>query len=705
MKKLLMLLVFSSLSYATLVAEIKTLNDNPLLEEFNTPHGVPPFDQITEDHFMPAIEQGIKVQQGIISAIIENPEPATFENTIVMMDNSGAMLSRVLLVFYNLASANTNEKLQAIAQKAAPRLSANSDDIILNEKLFERVKAVYEQKDELGLNPDQMKLLEDAYRGFVRGGALLSEGEKNRLREINSRISVLTLQFGDNVLADVNSWKLVIDNEDDLAGLPQSIRSAGARAAEDAGMEGKWVYTLHPPSALPFLTYAENRGLRNKMLKGYVSRGNNDNEFDNKEILTEITNLRLMRANLLGYETHAHFVLEEGMARDPETVNNLLEQLWEPALRVAEEERRMLQEMVYQDGHDFELQAWDWRYYAEKVRLAEFDVDDEALRPYFEANNVVNGMFELVNRLWGLEFRKVDHLPVYHEEVETFEVYEEDGTLLGIFYMDLFPRASKRSGAWMSSFRPQSVDEDGNRVIPIVTIVCNFTRATGDRPALFSIDEVTTLYHEMGHALHGLMSDVRYRGQAGTSVSRDFVELPSQIMENWVTEPEVLELFAFHYETGELIPADLVERMEESALFGTGFRTVEYLASSWLDMAYYHRTEPLTTDINLFEEQLSKKINKTAAIPYRHASTHFQHIFSGGYSANYYSYIWSEVLDADAYSLFKERGLFDRATAQSFRDNILSTGGTADPMELYKRFRGSEPDIQPLLERRGLVQP
>lgn len=700
-----MLLVFSSLSYATLVAEIKTLNDNPLLEEFNTPHGVPPFDKIEEEHFMPAILQGIEIQQGIISAIVENPEPPTFYNTIVMMDNSGAVLSRVLLVFYNLASANTNEKLQAIAQEAAPKLSANSDDIILNEQLFERVKAVYEQKNDLGLDPDQFKLLEDTYRSFVRGGALLSEGKKNRLREINSRISVLTLQFGDNVLADVNNWKLVIDNEEELAGLPQSIRSAGAKAAEDAGLEGKWVYTLHPPSALPFLTYAENRDLRKKMLKGYVNRGNMDNEFDNKQILTEITNLRLMRANMLGYETHAHFVLEEGMAKDPETVNNLLEQLWDPALRVAEEERRMLQEMVDKDGHDFELQAWDWRYYAEKVRLAEFDVDDEALRPYFEANNVVNGMFELVNRLWGIEFRKVNHLPVYHEEVETYEVYEEDGTLLGVFYMDLFPRASKRSGAWMSSFRPQSVDEGGNRVIPIVTIVCNFTRPSGDRPALFSIDEVTTLYHEMGHALHGLMSDVRYRGQAGTSVSRDFVELPSQIMENWVTEPEVLELFAFHYETGELIPADLVERMEESALFGTGFRTVEYLASSWLDMAYYHRTEPLEKDINLFEEELSKKINRTEAIPFRHASTHFQHIFSGGYSANYYSYIWSEVLDADAYSVFRERGLFDRATAQSFRDHILSTGGTADPMELYKRFRGSEPDIQPLLERRGLVQP
>lgn len=700
-----MLLVFSSLSYATLVAEIKTLNDNPLLEEFNTPHGVPPFDKIEEEHFMPAILQGIEIQQGIISAIVENPEPPTFYNTIVMMDNSGAVLSRVLLVFYNLASANTNEKLQAIAQEAAPKLSANSDDIILNEQLFERVKAVYEQKNDLGLDPDQFKLLEDTYRSFVRGGALLSEGKKNRLREINSRISVLTLQFGDNVLADVNNWKLVIDNEEELAGLPQSIRSAGAKAAEDAGLEGKWVYTLHPPSALPFLTYAENRDLRKKMLKGYVNRGNMDNEFDNKQILTEITNLRLMRANMLGYETHAHFVLEEGMAKDPETVNNLLEQLWDPALHVAEEERRMLQEMVDKDGHDFELQAWDWRYYAEKVRLAEFDVDDEALRPYFEANNVVNGMFELVNRLWGIEFRKVNHLPVYHEEVETYEVYEEDGTLLGVFYMDLFPRASKRSGAWMSSFRPQSVDEDGNRVIPIVTIVCNFTRPSGDRPALFSIDEVTTLYHEMGHALHGLMSDVRYRGQAGTSVSRDFVELPSQIMENWVTEPEVLELFAFHYETGELIPADLVERMEESALFGTGFRTVEYLASSWLDMAYYHRTEPLEKDINLFEEELSKKINRTEAIPFRHASTHFQHIFSGGYSANYYSYIWSEVLDADAYSVFRERGLFDRATAQSFRDHILSTGGTADPMELYKRFRGSEPDIQPLLERRGLVQP
>jgi peptidyl-dipeptidase Dcp len=705
MKNFLMFLIFSTFSYATLLAENKTLHHNPLLEEFDTPYGVPPFDKIEEEHFMPAIEEGIKIQQGIIQAIIDNPEEPTFENTIVMLDNSGAALSRVLLIFYNLASANTNPEIQAISQKAAPKLSANSDDLILNEALFARIQEVYKQKDDLNLDPDQAKLLEDTYRNFVRGGANLDGAKKERLREINSKLSVLTLQFGDNVLADVNDWKLVIENEEDLAGLPESVRSAGASAAEEAGMKGKWVYTLHPPSALPFLTYADNRDLRKRMIHGYTHRGNNDNEYDNKEILTQITNLRLERANILGYKTHSHFVLEDGMANDPETVNELLEQLWDPALRVADKERSMLQEMVYEDGFDFELEAADWRYYAEKVRLAKYDVDDEALRPYFEKNNVVNGMFEFLNRLWGITFEPLDDVPVHHEDVEVYKVLEEDGSLLGIFYMDLFPRPSKRSGAWMSSFRTQTVDEDGNRVHPIVTIVCNFSRPSGDRPALFSLDEVTTLYHEMGHALHGLMSDVRYRSQAGTSVSRDFVELPSQILENWVTEREMLELFAYHYETGDLIPEDLVDRMEASALFGTGFRTVEYLASSWLDMAYYHREEPLTTPVNEFEARVAEETNKPSAIPYRHASTHFQHIFSGGYASNYYSYIWSEVLDADAFSVFKEEGLFSRELGESFREHILSTGGTAEPMKLYKRFRGSEPDIQPLLERRGLTQP
>lgn len=700
-----MFIAISALSYASLVAQNKTIQDNPLLEEFDTPYGVPPFDQIEEEHFLPAIKQGIQIQQGIIKAIVENPEEPTFENTIELMDNSGEMLSRVLLVFFNLSSANTNSEIQEIAQQASPLISSNSDDIILNKGLFERVKKVYQQKDKLNLSPDQLKLLKDTYRDFVRGGAELADSDKKRLREINSRISLLSLQFGDNVLADVNEWQLVIDNEKDLAGLPGSIKASAASAAENAGMKGKWLFTLHPPSALPFLTYADNRELREKMLNGYINRGNNNNEYDNKEIAMELTNLRLERANLLGYETHSHFVLEEGMAKDPATVNDLLNQLWEPALNVAHEEEDMLQELAKKEGYYHQIEAWDWRYFSEKVRLAKYDIDDEALRPYFEAENVVNGMFEVLGRLWGLKFVELFNVPVYHEEVRTFEVIDEDGSLLGIFYMDLYPRASKRSGAWMSSFRPQTVDTDGKRVPPIVTIVCNFTKPSGDSPALFSIDEVSTLYHEMGHALHGLMSDVNYTSQAGTSVSRDFVELPSQLMENWVTEPEVLELFAYHYETGELIPEDLVKRMEESALFGTGFRTVEYLASSWLDLAYHHREEKLNTPIDEFQKRVAKDIDKPSAIPFRHGSTHFQHIFSGGYASNYYSYIWSEVLDADAFSVFKERGLFDKATATAFREFVLSKGGTAEPMDLYKQFRGTEPDIQPLLERKGLVKP
>lgn len=703
MKNLLMFITFCLFSCAVPDEKQQMAEENPLLTDFNTPHGVPPFDEIEEEHFLPAIEYAIEAQQDLIMEIVENEEPPTFENTVVKMDESGSLLTQVLLIFYNLSSAHTNSEIQSIAQEAAPLVSANSDDIILNEALFERVNTLYEKKDELGLRSDQLKLLEDNYRSFVRGGARLSGEDKERLREINSRLSVLALQFGDNVLGDVNNWQLVIEDEEDLTGLPENVISSAAKAAKDADLEGSWVFTLHPPSAMPFLTYADNRDLRKEMLLAYINRGNNNNEFDNKRIVTEITNLRLERAQLLGYETHSDFVLEEGMAKDPRTVIDLLDQLWDPALRVANHEKQMLQDMINLEGHDFELEAWDWRYFSEKVRLARYDIDDELLRPYFESENVVNGMFELLERLWGIQFEKIEDIPVYHEEVEAYKVIEEDGSMLGIFYMDLYPRSSKRSGAWMSSFRSQSVDEDGNRVPPVVTIVCNFTPPSGDDPALFSIDEVSTLYHEMGHALHGLMSNVNYRSQAGTSVSRDFVELPSQLLENWVTEPEVLELFAYHYETGELIPEDLVQRMEESSLFGTGFRTVEYLASSWLDMAYYHRTEPLTTPVNEFQDKVAEDIDKLSAIPFRHGSTHFQHIFSGGYSSNYYSYIWSEVLDADAYAVFKENGLFDRETAKSLRENILSAGGTADPMELYIRFRGSEPDIQPLLERKGLT--
>ena len=676
--------------------------DNPLLSEFNTPYGTPPFDEIDESHFLPAIKEGIARQQSIIQDIVSNEEEPTFENTLLALDNSGADLSRVLLVFYNLLGANTNEQLQGIAQEAAPLISANSDDISLNEDLFSRIKVLYESRNEIEYRSDQMKLIEDSFRGFVRGGANLSDTDKEKFRDINSKLSVLTLQFGDNVLNDVNSWKLVVENEEDLSGLPDGVIASAASAASSRDMEGKWVFTLHPPSSMPFLTYADNRELRQEMLLAYINRGNNDNEYDNKQILTEITNLRLERANLLGYETYADFVLEEGMAKNRATVVDLLEQLWAPALRVALEEKEMIREMIAEEGHDFDVEAWDWRYYAEKVRLARFDLDDEALRPYFEGENVVNGMFELCKRLWGIEFERLEGIPVHHEEVEVYKVTEEDGTLLGIFYMDLYPRASKRSGAWMSSFRTQTVDGQGSRIHPIVTIVCNFTPPSGDKPAMFSLDEVTTLYHEMGHALHGLMSDVSHRSQAGTSVSRDFVELPSQILENWVTEPEVLELFAYHYETGELIPAELVKKMEASAVYGTGFRSVEYLASAFLDNAYYHRSEPLTSPINEFQAQLAAEIQKPNAIPFRHGSTHFQHIFSGGYAANYYSYIWSEVLDADAFSVFKERGLFDRTTGNAFREHILSTGGTADPMELYIRFRGGEPDITPLLNRRGL---
>lgn len=676
--------------------------DNPLLTEFDTPHGVPPFDKIKTDHYIPAFEAGMEQHKADIDAIVANPDPPTFDNTIEALEYSGETLRRARMVFSNMASANTSSEIQQIARDSAPMISKHWDDIMLNPDLFARIEAVYAQKDDLGLNQEQKRLLTETYKSFVRGGANLPVEKQERFREINEQLSVLTLQFGDNVLAENNSFELVLETEDDLAGLPESVIASAADAAEKAGYEGKWLITLHNPSALPFLQYSSRRDLREIVERAYINKGDNDDEHDNKEIIKEIVPLRLERANLLGYETHAHYVLEENMAQNPEGVYELINQLWVPALRNARVERRMLQEMIDREGGNFELKPWDWRYYAEKVRVDKYDLDEEMLRAYFSLDRAKDGAFGVINKLWGLEFIERDDIPKYNEEVEVYEVREADGTYIGILYLDFHPRASKRSGAWMNSYRKQSRTPEGEMVYPIITTVYNFSRPSADTPALLTYDELTTFFHELGHALHGLLSDCQYNSLSGTAVPRDFVELPSQVMENWAAEPEVLKMFARHYETGDVIPDDLIDRIRRSAHFNQGFATTEYLAASFLDMDYHTLTESTIGDVNEFERQSLDAINLIPEIESRYRSTYFNHIFSGGYSAGYYSYIWAEVLDADAFQAFKETSLFDQETATGFRTHILERGGADDAMTLYKNFRGREPEIQPLLDRRGL---
>ncbi len=674
---------------------------NPFFSEWETPFGVPPFEEIENEHFMPAIIKGLEQHNAEIETIADNTEPPTFENTIEALDASGALLTRVGNVFQNLNSANTNEEMQEIAKETAPMISKHFDEIVFNEQLFERVKSVYDQREKLNLRPDQKKLLRDNYRHFVRGGANLSAGKKEELAKINEELSVLSLQFGENLLKENNRFEIVLESEEDLAGLPENVRVAAAEAAKERGHEGKWVFTLHKPSMVPFIQYSERRDLREKIFKAYINRGNNNDELDTKRICSRMAALRVKRAQILGYETHAHLMLEEYMAKKPANVYVLLEKLWKPALVRAKAEAYALQKMIYEEGGDFELEAWDWWYYAEKLKKAQYALDDEILRPYFELENVRQGIFTLCNKLWGITFTEIEDIPKYHEEVRVYEVKEADGSHIGLLYTDYHPRASKRGGAWMSEYRSQS-NRKGKRVSPVITNVCNVARPTADTPALLNFDEVGTMFHEFGHALHGLLSNVTYEEQSGTAVAKDFVELPSQIMENWVTEPEMLKLYAKHYKTGEAIPQELVDKIEKARHFNQGFATTEYLAACFLDMDWHTLATPEELDALAFENKMMNKIGLIPEIVVRYKSYYFRHIFSGGYSSGYYSYIWAEVLDADAFQAFKETSIFDRETAEAFRTNILAAGGTEDPMTLYMRFRGAEPEIDPLLERRGL---
>jgi peptidyl-dipeptidase Dcp len=686
---------------STTVAQKKQTNQNPFFEKYNTPYNVPSFDKIKVEHFKPAFLEGIKQQEKEIDAIASNTQKATFENTILAMENSGKLLSEVSTVFFNLSSANTNAEIQKIAQEVSPLLAAHSDNINLNEKLFQKVNSLWQSKNQLNLGTEEAKLLENAYKRFARNGAKLDENAKNRLRQINAELSLLSVNFGQNILVDTNGFEMLIDKKDDLIGLPESIVQAAAETAKSKGHDGKWLFTIHNSSVMPFLQYSANRALREKMYKAYKNRGNNGGANDNNENAIKLANLRLEKAQILGYETFAHYALEETMAKTPEKVTSFLEDLWKPSIAKANEEIAEIKTMMNKDGISGDVQPWDYSFYSEKIRKAKFDLDEQELAPYFSIEGVREGIFMVTNKLWGLKFKQITNVPVYHPDVTSWEVMEADGTHLGVLFMDMHPRSSKRGGAWMTSYRPQTM-KDGKRVAPVISIVCNFTKPTSTTPALLTFDEVTTFFHEFGHALHGLLSDVKYKSLAGTSVSRDFVELPSQVMENWAADPVVLKMYAKHYKTGAVIPDELIEKLEKAATFGQGFATTEYLASSLLDMDYHSITSPISGKATDYEENSMKKYGLTSAITPRHSSTHFSHVFSGGYSAGYYSYIWSGVLDTDAFDQFKKTDLFSQEKAKSFRNNILSKGGTEDPMVLYKRFRGSEPSIEPLLKKRGL---
>ena len=674
---------------------------NPFFEPYNTPFNVPPFDQIKNEHFKPAILEGIKRHEAEINIIANNTETPTFENTIAAMENAGELLSEVNRVFGNYNSANTNDRLQAIAKEVAPELSAHGDNIALNEKLFARVKTLWDKRESMGLNLEQAKLLENRHKSFVRSGANLSAADKDKLRKINAELSLTALKYGQNILAETNKYELIISDKKDLVGLPSELIEAAAADAKAKGKEGKWVFTLSNSSVMPFLQYSANRKLRQEIWNAYQTRANHDDAFDNKANAIKLANLRGEKARLLGYASHADYVLEESMAKKPENVSKLLTDLWKPALEIAKTEASDIQKMMDSEGIKDKVQPYDWRYYTEKIRKQRFDLDEQELKPYFSLENVREGVFMVTQKLYGLQFKQLSNVPTYHEDVTVWEVTEANGTHVGILYMDFHPRASKRGGAWMTSYRNQKT-ENGERQAPVISIVCNFTKPTADAPALLTFDEVTTFFHEFGHALHGLLSNVTYKSLAGTSVPRDFVELPSQIMENWAAEPEVLKLYAKHYKTGAIIPDALIQKLQKAGTFDQGFATVEYLAASLLDMDYHSQTAAISLDANTFEENAMQKIGLIDAIIPRYRSTYFQHIFSGGYSSGYYSYIWSGVLDTDAFEAFKTTTLFNPEKAKLFRENVLERGGTEDPMVLYKRFRGAEPDIAPLLRKRGL---
>ena len=674
------------------------MTKNPLLQDFNTP----PFSQIKEEDYKPAIKEAIQIAKDEINAIVENPEAPTFENTTVALDNTGNTLDRATSIFFNLNSAETNEEIQKIAKDISPWLSEFRNDMILNEELFKRVKNVYDQLSDLNLTPEQEMLLDKQYKSFARNGANLNEDDKAELRKIDAELAKLSLQFGEHVLAETNAFELLITNEDDLAGLPESAKEAAKELANSKGKEG-WMITLDYPSYIPFMTYADNRELRKKLAIAFGKKGFQQNEYNNEQVVKDIVTLRHKRANLLGYKTHAHFVLEERMAETPEKVMEFLNELLEKAKPAAQREFKNLEAYAKKlDGID-QLQKWDGAYYSEKLKKELFNLDQELLKPYFKLENVIDGVFTVANKLYNLQFEEIDTIDKYHEDVKTYAVTDTDGNFVSYFYADFHPRPGKRNGAWMTSYKSQYMSNDTNER-PQVSIVCNFTKPTQTKPSLLTFNEVTTLFHEFGHALHGMLANTTYKSLSGTSVSWDFVELPSQVLENWCYEKEALELFAKHYETGEVIPMEYVEKIKESASFHEGMQTLRQLSFGLLDMSWHSGDSPETiTNVKEFETNAFAETKLYPDVAENCMSTSFSHIFQGGYSAGYYSYKWAEVLDADAFEYFKEEGIFNKEVADKFKNNVLSKGGTEEPMELYKRFRGREPKPDALLRRAGLI--
>jgi peptidyl-dipeptidase Dcp len=677
-------------------------NDNPFFTAYENEYGAPPFDKIKTEHYMPAFEEGIKQQQAEFDAIADNKEEVTFANTIEALDYSGELLGKVSSVFFNLYSSNSNDDMEKIATDVSPKLSEHSDNLYLNDKIFVKIKALYDKRESLGLTAEQNRLLETYYKKFIRSGAALNPEQKEKLRVINKELGLAELAFGQNVLAETNAYQKVIDKQEDLAGLPEGVRQAAAEAAKEAKMDGKWLFTTQKASFIPVLQYSENRELRKELLLAYSTRANNDNDNDNKANINKIIKLRVKRAQLLGYETPADFILDNTMAKTPKAVYDFLATVWNPAVARAKEEVAELQKLMDAEGKAEKLEAWDWWFYAEKLRQKKFNLNEEELRPYFKLENVRKGVFDLATKLWGLQFKKLDNMPIYHPDVEVFEVTNADGSLIGVLYTDYFPRASKRAGAWMNNITEQYI-KDGKNHRPIIANTGNFTKPTADKPSLLNMDEVETLFHEFGHALHGLLSQTTYLSQSGTNVRRDFVELPSQIMENWCFEPQVMKTYALHYKTGEVMPDALIEKIQKVGTFNQGFTMTELLSAALLDMDYHTRKDTADFDVNAFEKSSLDRIGMIPEIIVRYRSTYFNHVMGGGYSAGYYSYTWAEVLDADAYQSFVETGdIYNPERATAFRKNVLEKGDSEDPMTLYRTFRGKDPNPDALLKKRGL---
>lgn len=679
---------------------------NPFFEKYSTPHGTVPFDKIKTEHFEPAIHEGIYRHNKEIDAIINHPEAPDFANTILALEKSGELFHHVNEVFGNLQSAETNDNLQDLAHKVAPLLNEHHNNIGLNERLFARIKTVYEQKDKTNLTPEQQQLVEKTYIAFVRSGANLSEESRKEYRQLTEKLNLLTLEFGENNLKEINNYKLILTDKAQLSGLPESAIEAAAQTAKEKEIQQGWAFTLQAPSYIPFLTYADDRELRRELYLAYSTRCTHENKYNNLDIVKKLANTRMEIAQLLGYHHFAEYNLKERMAQNSDAVYKLLNQLLEAYTPTARKEYEEIQELARKtEGDHFIVMPWDWAYYSNKLKNLKFDLNDEMLRPYFELSKVKEGVFGLATRLYGITFKKNPAIPVYHQEVDAYEVFDKDGTFLAVLYTDFHPRAGKRSGAWMTGYKDQWIDEKtGENSRPHISIVMNFTKPTKDKPALLSFGEVETFLHEFGHALHGMLANSTYESLSGTSVYWDFVELPSQIMENFGIEKEFLNTFARHYQTGESLPDELIQKLVDTSNFNAAYACLRQVSFGLLDMAWYTRTTPFDGDVRTYEREAWKKAQILPIVEEACMSTQFSHIFAGGYAAGYYSYKWAEVLDADAFSLFKQKGIFNQEVAHSFRNNILSKGGTEHPMTLYKRFRGQEPTIDALLIRNGIKE-